>query len=113
MNPVNPGSGAPDGDAPGRVIVKGEEVTSQYTMGAPRSSTPTSSRRDVALPEHDYRPRSAIELIRESDVPDTVAGATFRYSRATAALVAGLMLSGGGALVAVGQLQGNPFAYYL
>ena len=113
MNPVNPGAGAPGGDARGRVIVKGEEGVSQYTMGAPQSSTPTSSRRDVALPEHAYRSRSAIELIRDADVPETAVGATFRYSRMTAALVAGLMLSGGGALLAVGQLQGNPFAYYL
>jgi hypothetical protein len=113
MNPVNSGPNAFDGDAPGRVIVKGEEVISQFTMGAPRSSTPTSSHRDVALPEHDYRSRTAIELIRAADVPDSAVAATFRYSRTSAAVVAGLMLSAGGALLAVGRLQGNPFAYYL
>ena len=38
---------------------------------------------------------------------------TFRYSRNNAALVAGLVFGGGLALVAVGRLQGNPFAYYI
>src|SRR5687768_13966673 len=57
--------------------------------------------------------RNSIVLLRESEVPATPDGATFRYSRATAGIVAALMLAGAGGLLAVGRLYGNPFAYYI
>jgi hypothetical protein len=57
--------------------------------------------------------RNSIVLLREREVPATPGGATFRYSRATAGIVAALMLAGGGGLLAVGRLYDNPFAYYI
>lgn len=73
----------------------------------------TPARRDVTLPDHNSSSQTPIQLIRDADVPEASAGGTFRYSRGSAALVAGLMLGGGAALIAVGRVQGNPFAYYI
>jgi len=66
----------------------------------------------MALPEHYPRSRSLVRCITDADVPATLPGGTFRYSRAMAALVATGMLAGGAALIVVGRLQENPFAYY-
>lgn len=62
---------------------------------------------------HEATVRNSIVLLRESEVPPAHPAATFRYSRATAGIVAGAMLTLGGALLAVGRLYDNPFAYYI
>ncbi len=58
-------------------------------------------------------PTPSIRLMRESEVPAVPPGGLFRYSRWTVMLVAGALLGTGAALVAVGRLMGNPFAYYI
>lgn len=65
----------------------------------------------MALPEHYPRSRSLVRCITHADVPATLPGGTFRYSRAMAAFVAAAMLAGGSGLIAIGRLQENPFAY--
>ena len=62
---------------------------------------------------HEVRVRNAIVLLRESEVPPVHDTATFRYSRATAGLVAGLTLAAGGVLLVVGRVYDNPFSYYI
>lgn len=67
------------------------------------------------MPHSEQQPtvRNSIVLLREAEVPATHDAATFRYSRVTAAMVAALTLAGAGALLAVGRIYGNPFAYYI
>ena len=67
----------------------------------------------MTLPQHHPPRNAAIQLLTESEVPAALDGGTFRYSRLTAAVVAGTVLVGGVALVAVGRMQANPFAYYI
>ena len=67
----------------------------------------------MTLSQHDSSSQPPIRLMRDAEVPEPSGGGTFRYSRGSAALVAGLMLGGGAGLIAVGRVQGNPFAYYI
>src|SRR5688572_165037 len=62
---------------------------------------------------HEATHRNSIVLLRESETPPAAETGTFRYSRATAGFVAGLMLALGGVLLAVGRVYDNPFAYYI
>ena len=57
--------------------------------------------------------RNSILLVREAEVPATAKSAAYAYSRATVALVAGAMLIAGGALLALGRIYDNPFAFYI
>ena len=58
---------------------------------------------------HEATHRNSIVLLRESETPPAAETGTFRYSRATAGFVAGLMLALGGALLAVGRVYDNPY----
>ena len=78
-----------------------------------QAAPPAHSLLDVTLPQHQPRRDAAIRLLTESEVPATLAGGVFRYSRITAALVAGAVLLAGLGLIALGRMQSNPFAYYI
>ena len=67
----------------------------------------------MTLSQHDSSSQLPIRVMPDAEVPEASARGTFRYSRGSAALVAGLMLGGGAGLIAVGRVQGNPFAYYI
>ena len=71
------------------------------------------SPRDLTLPQHYPRRDSTIRLLTESEVPATVDGGIFRYSRITAAVVAAAVLFAALGLIAVGRIHANPFAYYI
>lgn len=64
-------------------------------------------------PEHDSSAQNVVRLIRDTDVPETPAGGTFRYSPGAAVLAAVLMVSGGVALIALGRLEDQPLAYWV
>ena len=78
-----------------------------------QAAPPAPSHLDVTLPQHHPRRDAAIRLLTESEVPATPVGGVFRYSRITAALVAGAVFLAGVALIVVGRMQANPFAYYI
>lgn len=63
----------------------------------------------MALPEHDSI-AIPVRILQDADVPAAPSGSTYRYSPATAVLVAGLMLGAAAALIAVGRVQDNPLA---
>jgi hypothetical protein len=67
----------------------------------------------VTLPLANPSPRGAIRLMPEADVPAAIAGGEFRYSRLTAAAVAGVMVIASVMLILIGLAQGNPFTYYI
>ena len=77
----------------------------------PLEAKPTLAPLHMALPGHDT-PQSRARLLTDADVPATLPGGSFGYSRITAALVAGAMVLGGSVLIAVGRTNDNPFAYY-
>src|SRR5688500_12066717 len=78
----------------------------------PLEAKPTLAPLHMALPGHGSS-HSPARRLAEADVPAPFPGASFGHSRATAAIVAGLMLSGGASLIVVGRMNDNPFAYYI
>ncbi len=63
--------------------------------------------------EHELSSPNAVRLLRDADVPQSLAGGTFRYSPGAAVLAAVLMVSGGVALIALGRLQHQPLGYWV
>ena len=63
--------------------------------------------------ENEPTIRNSIVLVREAEVPATPDSATFAYSRAAAAVVAGSILLGAAGLLAIGRIYDNPFALYI
>lgn len=67
----------------------------------------------MTQPDHGSSTRNVVRLMRDADVPEALAGGTFRYSPGAAALSAVLLVSGAVGLIAYGRVEDEPLAYYI